>query len=55
MTMGCKYQLLSCSHPSQLLQISLNHLDALRKLVKTSDVVKLVDSATTQLIAVSRS
>jgi hypothetical protein len=44
MTMGCKYQILSCGHPSDLLQISLNHLDALRKLVKQADVTKLVES-----------
>ena len=44
MTMGCKYQMLSCAHPSDLLQISLNHLDALRKLVKQPEVVKLVEN-----------
>jgi len=46
MTMGFKYQVLSCSHPSDLLQITLNHLDALRALVKQSvDATKLVDNA----------
>ncbi len=46
MTMGFKYQVLSCTAPIDLLQITLNHLDALRALVKQSpDAVKLVDNA----------
>jgi hypothetical protein len=74
MTMGCKYQILSCSHPADLLQasaavpillfllvdldssvcwqISLNHLDALRKLLKTSDVSRLVEACTKQFVEV---
>jgi len=54
MTMGCKYQVLSCSHGSDLLQISLNHLDALRRLVKSTDVVKLVDNAANKMMAMFR-
>merc|ERR1711971_1063063 len=30
MTMGFKYQLLSCSYPQQLLQVTQNHLNELR-------------------------
>eukprot|EP00823_Brevimastigomonas_motovehiculus_P004426 TRINITY_DN2926_c0_g1_i1.p1 TRINITY_DN2926_c0_g1~~TRINITY_DN2926_c0_g1_i1.p1 ORF type:complete len:405 (-),score=112.69 TRINITY_DN2926_c0_g1_i1:478-1692(-) len=46
MTMGFKYQVLSCVHPSDLIQVTLNHLDALRALVKSStETVKLIDKA----------
>jgi len=46
MTMGFKYQVVSASEPSDIIQISLNHLDALKALVKTSsDATKLVDYA----------
>lgn len=45
MTMGCKYQVVSCSHPLDLYQISLNHLDALRVLVRNApDVSRLVEA-----------
>ncbi len=46
MTMGCKYQVVSCAHPLDLYQVCLNHLDALRILVRTApDVSKLVENA----------
>jgi hypothetical protein len=42
---GCKYQLVSCAHPLDLYQVCLNHLDALRVLVRTSpEVSKLVEN-----------
>lgn len=45
MTMGCKYQVVSCAHPLDLYQICLNHLDALRVLVRTApEVAKLVEN-----------
>lgn len=45
MTMGCKYQVVSCAHPLDLYQVCLNHLDALRVLVRNAgDVSKLVEN-----------
>lgn len=45
MTMGCKYQVVSCAHPLDLYQICLNHLDALRVLVRNAaEVSKLVEN-----------
>ncbi|EKX52386.1 hypothetical protein GUITHDRAFT_150773, partial [Guillardia theta CCMP2712] len=34
MTTGFKYQIISCSTPSQLVDITLNHLDNIRNMVK---------------------
>jgi hypothetical protein len=46
MTMGFKYQILQCSYPDQLLQVTLNHLEALKEIVKdVPDVEALVDNA----------
>lgn len=50
MTMGAKYQTLACTEPNELAQVTMNHLDALRGLVKSPEVIKLVDNA----IAVTR-
>lgn len=45
MTMGCKYQVVSCAQPLDLYQICLNHLDALRVLVRNApDVSRLVEA-----------
>lgn len=45
MTMGCKYQVVSCAHPLDLYQVCLNHLDALRLLVRSAgEVSKLVEN-----------
>merc|ERR1712224_870337 len=41
MTMGFKYQLLSITCPQQLLQVTLNHLAALKTVVGTSPVGEL--------------
>jgi len=50
MTMGCKYQVVSCAHPLDLYQVCLNHLDALRVLVRTSpEVGRLVENCVTNL------
>ncbi len=47
MTMGCKYQVVSCAHPLDLYQVCLNHLDALRVLVRNApedeDLLDLMD------------
>eukprot|EP01006_Ploeotia_vitrea_P005535 TRINITY_DN11794_c0_g1_i1.p1 TRINITY_DN11794_c0_g1~~TRINITY_DN11794_c0_g1_i1.p1 ORF type:complete len:377 (-),score=50.37 TRINITY_DN11794_c0_g1_i1:141-1271(-) len=37
MTMGFKYQLLSCQHPRELVAITLNHLEAIRDSVSASE------------------
>jgi uncharacterized membrane protein YgcG len=50
MTMGCKYQVVSCAHPLDLYQICLNHLDALRVLVRNAgDVSKLVENCVSHM------
>jgi acetoacetate decarboxylase len=44
MTMGFKYQLLSCSHPQEVLLVTLNHLYQLRSKVEGAPAVTdLVD------------
>jgi len=51
MTMGCKHQVLNCASAPDLLQVSLNHIDALRQLVvKHAQTVKLLDKATQRLL-----
>ncbi|CAN0531967.1 unnamed protein product, partial [Ectocarpus sp. 8 AP-2014] len=32
-TMGVKYQALSCAQPQQLLQVTLNHLETIKQMV----------------------
>jgi len=54
MTMGAKYQVLAAACAEQLTDMSLNHLEALRKMVKSPEVIALLDSAikeTTELFA----
>lgn len=54
MTMGCKYQVISCSAPQDLHQVCLNHLDALRIIVKgNADVTKLIENCDEKLTDVS--
>lgn len=44
MTMGFKYQMMSCSSPDQLLPVTLNHLNAIKQIVQnTPAVLELVD------------
>jgi len=51
MTMGFKYQLVSCTHPRELAEVTLNHLDAIRTAVSTSDsTVEQVDAAIAQFV-----
>lgn len=45
MTMGFKYQMVGCTSPTQLLQVTLNHLDALAIIVKEPSVAKLLEQA----------
>lgn len=46
MTMGFKYQVMSCKHAPELLQVSLNHLDSLRAMLpSSSNCVALVNRA----------
>ena len=45
MTMGVKYQLISCKSPHQFLQVTLNHLDTLKEMVKTEGVTDLIQVA----------
>ena len=36
MTMGCKYQVISCKHPLELVELTLNHVDCVYDAVKGS-------------------
>ena len=45
MIMGFKYQMIQCSSPFQILQISLHHLEILKSLVKSDAIEKCVQSA----------
>lgn len=45
MTMGAKYQVLAAACAEQLEHMSLNHLEALRKMVKSKEVIALLDHA----------
>ena len=52
MTMGFKYQLLSCSHPQEVLLVTLNHLYELRSKVEEAPAVTdLVDEVIRQVNA----
>lgn len=56
MTMGCKHQFMMASHPSDLLQITLNHLEAIRVMVSASqECLHLVDHATQLVLQTYRS
>jgi hypothetical protein len=50
MTMGAKYQTLSVQDPMELAQVTLNHLDNLKALVKNQEVIKLVENATAVML-----
>ena len=50
MTMGVKYQLISCKSPQQYLQITLNHLDSLIDLIQSESVNSLVYDAISKAI-----
>lgn len=51
MTMGFKYQLVSCGHPRELAEVTLNHLDAIRTAVASSEsTVEQVDAAIAQFV-----
>eukprot|EP00945_MAST-04E_sp_MAST-4E-sp1_P006119 g6119.t1 len=45
MTMGYKYQLLTCNGPEHYVQITLNHLDNVRAMLVEESVIELVDQA----------
>lgn len=44
MTMGFKYQMLRCTCPAQLLHVTLNHLEALKRIVTDGAVGDLIDA-----------
>jgi len=51
MTMGFKYQLVSCTHPRELVEVTLNHLDSIRASVESSPpTAELIDSAIAQIV-----
>jgi hypothetical protein len=54
MTMGVKYQMLACTSPTQLLQVTLNHLNTLKAIVDGTPVADLVENAITLVNAVRR-
>lgn len=45
MTMGAKYQVLAVNSARQLEDVTLTHLEALRKIVQRQSVISLIDSA----------
>jgi hypothetical protein len=45
MCMGFKHQMVSCTGPQQYLQVTLNHLDSLKTLVKNDQVGELIQVA----------
>lgn len=45
MTMGFKYQIIASTEPSHVLQVTLNHLDAMKALVDNRAVTDLIESA----------
>mmetsp|Transcript_6051 Transcript_6051/g.14032 ORF Transcript_6051/g.14032 Transcript_6051/m.14032 type:complete len:379 (+) Transcript_6051:92-1228(+) len=50
MAMGFKHQVVSCGSPQELLDITMNHLDVLRRLTaNTASVVELVDECIRQV------
>ena len=52
MTMGFKHQILSCTSPAQLLQVTLNHMESVRGLVSGNPVEDLVEDAIAQFTTV---
>lgn len=45
MSMGVKYQVLTAAEPLEVAQLTLNHLDALKSLIKAQSAIDLVDNA----------
>ena len=52
MTMGFKYQIMSCSQASDILQVSLNHVDLIGIVCENSDCASLIDFTRKQLLEV---
>mmetsp|Transcript_26541 Transcript_26541/g.60528 ORF Transcript_26541/g.60528 Transcript_26541/m.60528 type:complete len:307 (-) Transcript_26541:1948-2868(-) len=50
MTTGFKYQVISCSTPAQLVDITLNHLDNLRSMVKEDQSLQMLLQQTVNMI-----
>jgi len=50
MTMGVKYQFLCCNCPQQIMQVTLNHLHAMRQISADSDVDELITNIYEQVI-----
>lgn len=50
MIMGFKYQVVSCTAPQQVLQVTLHHLETLKSLVKSDTIIKSVQSAITSTL-----
>eukprot|EP00668_Euglena_longa_P011244 GGOE01013633.1.p1 GENE.GGOE01013633.1~~GGOE01013633.1.p1 ORF type:complete len:379 (-),score=69.62 GGOE01013633.1:281-1417(-) len=51
MTMGFKYQLVSCCHPRELVDVTLNHLETIRTSIESSSrTADLLDTAIAQVI-----
>jgi hypothetical protein len=51
MTMGFKHQLLRCIHPAHLMQVTLNHLESIRKLIfDMPPICELLDNAIRSVI-----
>ncbi len=50
MTMGCKFQMISCKYPLELLELTLNHLDAVKEAVKGTPSEQFLQGATDQLV-----
>jgi len=45
MTMGFKHQVVMCEQPQEIIQITLNHLDALLKIVDNTESQQYVQMA----------
>eukprot|EP00744_Colponema_vietnamica_P003528 GILI01005396.1.p1 GENE.GILI01005396.1~~GILI01005396.1.p1 ORF type:complete len:390 (-),score=88.93 GILI01005396.1:77-1162(-) len=45
MTMGVKHQILCCTYPEQMMQVTLNHLDILKKIVGPSTAFDALEAA----------
>lgn len=50
MTMGVKYQIITCKSPQQYLQTTLNHLDSVIDMVKSESVTSLVQIAISKTV-----
>mmetsp|Transcript_40029 Transcript_40029/g.66654 ORF Transcript_40029/g.66654 Transcript_40029/m.66654 type:complete len:378 (+) Transcript_40029:36-1169(+) len=51
MTMGFKHQIVTCTHPRELIEVTLNHLESIRASVESNpQTVELVDGAISQVV-----